>query len=268
MWDATRFDAPDSQIVGTRSDKDRAFWKHLSDVLNSHPHSLRHILSHWPVYTRRILLTRFLAHYELFRMVLEVPGSIVELGVSRGVSFFAFHKMLEIFCPMDTARKIYGFDSFEGLTDFSEPDGRGHHDDLSDKRVGGWSAAEVESEIFELVKLFNADNVLANERCRLIKGRIQDTIPAFLSETPGLRISLLHLDMDLYEPTLFALRHLWDLLAPGGVLVMDEYGLPPWGGEAAAFDEFCNERNLDLSLKKFTWCMTPTAYVIKSGRHS
>lgn len=260
-WVRTAADAPENQLFGVHSDRDRAFWGDLEGILEKYPHSLLHILTHWPAYTKRILLTRFLAHYELFRMILDVPGSIVELGVSRGVSFFSFHKFLETFCPTDTSRKVYGFDSFEGLTDFSEKDGL---DNLqNDKRLGGWSAKEAEEEIFELAGLYNRDNILARERCRLIKGRVQNTLPEFLRETPGLRISLLHLDMDLYEPTLFALEKLWDLIVPGGLLVMDEYGLPPWGGEAAAFDEFCRMRNLKLSPKKFPWCLTPTAYLLK-----
>ena len=196
-------------------------------------------------------------------MTQGLPGSIVELGVSRGVSFFSFHKFLEIFCPTDTSKKVYGFDSFEGLSDFAEEDGRSSVDASNDKKGGGWSAEKVEGEIFELCELANRDNILARERSRLIRGRVQETLVPFLEETPGLRISLLHFDLDLYEPTYYALEQLWDLVVPGGVVVFDEYGLPPWGGEAAAFDRFRDERNLDVQLKKFDWCLTPSAYCIK-----
>ena len=135
----------------------------------------------------------------------------------------------------------------------------------SDKKIGGWSAKPVEQEIFELCRLANEDNILAKERSRLVKGRVQDTLPEFLASTPGLRISLLHFDLDLYEPTYFALNHLWDLVVPGGVIVFDEYGLPPWGGEATAFDKFVAERQMPQKLKKFNWCLTPTAYCVKDA---
>ena len=85
----------------------------------------------------------------------------------------------------------------------------------------------------------------------------------FLEETPGLRINLLHLDLDLYEPTYYTLNKLWDLVIPGGVIVFDEYGLVPWGGEATAWDQFCKEKNIKTRLQKFDWCLTPTAYCIK-----
>jgi hypothetical protein len=259
----TRFDAPIEQMYGVHSDKDKAFWTDLQSLLEKFPHSDLHLMTHWPVYVKRILLTRFLAHYELFKMTLDIPGSVVELGVSRGVSFFTFHKLLEIFSPADTSKRVFGFDSFEGLEDLSDADGFSTSDLQNDKRIGGWSAETVEDEIFQLCSLFNRDNILARERSRLIKGRVQDTLPTFLDETPGLRISLLHFDLDLYEPTKFALDLLWDLVVPGGVIVFDEYGLPPWGGEAKALDEFLISRNLSIGLKKFNWCLTPTAYLVK-----
>lgn len=264
IWDLTEFDAPLEQIYGVHSDKDKAYWNGFHKIQEKYPHSPLHNIAHWPVYTKRILMTRYLAHYELFKMTMGLPGSIVELGVSRGVSFFSFHKFLEIFSPTDTSKKVFGFDSFEGLSGFTEEDGLSKTDLQNDKKDGGWSAQKVEGEIFELCALANADNILARERSRLIKGRVEDTLVPFLESTPGLRINLLHFDLDLYEPTYYTLNKLWDLIVPGGVVVFDEYGLPPWGGEATAFDKFRAERNLDVKLQKFNWCLTPTAYCIKS----
>lgn len=264
VWDLTEFDAPLEQMYGVHSEKDKQYWERFAALSERYPHSDLHKTTHWPVYVKRILMTRYLAHYELFKKTIDLPGSIVELGVSRGVSFFSFHKFLEIFCPTDTSKKVYGFDSFEGLSDFRDEDGVTSNDLVNDKRAGGWSAQSVEGEIFEMCALANADNILARERSRLIKGRVQDTLEPFLQETPGVRISLLHLDMDLFEPTYYALVRLWDLIVPRGVVVFDEYGLPPWGGEATAFDRFRKERGLDVRLEKFNWCLTPTAFCIKT----
>ena len=89
-------------------------------------------------------MIRYLAHYELFKMTIGIPGSIVELGVSRGVSFFAFHKFFIL--PNRHFKKVYGFDSFEGLTDFNEKDGKTLNDENNDKKTGGWSAEKVERD--------------------------------------------------------------------------------------------------------------------------
>ena len=147
IWDLKKHDAPLVQMYGVHSEKDKQYWEGFGALQEKFPHSTLHTLTHWPVYTKRILMTRYLAHYELFKMTMDLPGSIVELGVSRGVSFFSFHKFLEIFLPTDTSKKVYGFDSFEGLNDFSEKDGTTNYDVTSDKKDGGWSAEGVEAEI-------------------------------------------------------------------------------------------------------------------------
>jgi len=255
-------DVPTQETHGASSDKDRAQWEQMEALLEANPHSLYHLMSLWPVYARRINVVRFLAHFKLFEKVINLPGDIVEVGVSRGASLFTWHKLIEIFCPTDTSRKIIGFDSFEGLTDFNEHDGA--LDPGVGKSVGGWSANSVEREVYALKDIHNRDNVLARERVILVKGRIQDTLPGFLASRPGMRISLLHLDADLYEPTMATLDGLWDLVVPGGVVVFDEYGLPPWAGEGAAFDEFREKRGLTgLKIEKFPWSLTPNGFVIK-----
>lgn len=255
-------DVPSSEVHGGSSEKDRAFWGDMDGILADFPHSPFHLLTQWPVYARRVNVMRFLAHFKLFEQVIDLPGDIVELGVSRGVSFFSWHKFLEIFNPTDTSRKVIGFDSFEGLSDFSEHDGR--EDPAVGKRKGGWSAADVKGEVYRLKDLHNRDNILAKERLILVDGRVQDTLPRFLEARAGMRISLLHFDLDLYEPTRFALDHLWDLVVPGGVVVFDEYALPPWGGETKALESFLKDRGIHgLHLKKFPWSLTPNGYLIK-----
>jgi hypothetical protein len=261
----SRFDAPDTQISGTSSAKDIAFWAGLDKILTEYPHSTKHILGHWPVYTKRVLLVRFLAHWELYKQIADLPGSILEMGVSRGVSLFSFYKFLEVTHPADTGRRAYGIDSFEGLTDFTPADGAETAGAAAaDRQKGGWSAGVVEGELMALAELFNADNILARERIKIVKGRVQEALPKLLEETPGLRLSLVHFDMDLYEPTKFALECIWDRIVPGGILVFDEYAVQPWEGETRAVDEFRLSRGLTSPMRKIAWSPTPGAYFVKA----
>ncbi|MBV5333806.1 macrocin-O-methyltransferase, partial [bacterium] len=112
---------------------------------------LRHVLELFPAYIRRYQMKRFLAHYDLFKMIIDVPGSIVELGVYRGVSLLTWAKLAEIFLTTDTNRVVYGFDSFQGLQNFTEKDGAPVPQ--TGKVVGGWSAELVQDEVEELVAL-------------------------------------------------------------------------------------------------------------------
>ena len=69
-------------------------------------------------------------------------------------------------------------------------------------------------------------------RMHFIVGDVLETIPA----TQPSRISLLRLDTDWYQSTLHELEHLYDLLVPHGVLIIDDYG---WcRGSRKAADEF------------------------------
>jgi hypothetical protein len=253
---------PPSESQGARLTRDLNIWQQLEALLHLNQHTFQHVLELFPVYVRRLHLGRFLAHYELFKEVIDLPGCIVELGVYRGVSFFTWTKLMEIFCPGDRKRKVFGFDNFQGFQEFHEKDGKPNRD--YSKVVSGYSPAAVLEEVQELIRITNKDTfVPESERCRLIIGDVKETIPAFLEENPGLRISLLHLDVDLYEPTKVALEYLYPLVVKGGVVVFDEYGLIPWQGESCAVDEYFGKMGSAPLIKKFPFTTQPHGYLVK-----
>src|SRR5437899_9006786 len=79
-------------------------------------------LENFPKYVRRQHLKRFLAMYEIFKLILPVKGSIVECGVFRGFSVMAWAKLSAILEPENLTRRIYGFDSFGGFPSVSHED--------------------------------------------------------------------------------------------------------------------------------------------------
>lgn len=242
--------------------RDKVHMDTLSEIFQSRNYNYEDILRNWPAYVLRRDIPRFLAHYELFKKTLELPGCIVELGVFKGASFFTWSNLVETFCSSDRYKKVFGFDHFEGLkeTQFSEKDGK--DDESVHKVVGGYKCTA--DEVRELVKLHNDDNLLpGSERCRLIEGDIMDTIPRFLEENPGLKISLLHFDMDLYEPTKYGLEMLYSHVVKGGVIVFDEYGLIPWQGETNAVDEFFQNIGERPLIQKMPFYHVPSGYIIK-----
>jgi len=66
-------------------------------------------------------------------------------------------------------------------------------------------------------------------------------LPQSLAGEPERRYRFIHLDVDLYEPTLGALEYFYPRLVPGGVMLTDDYG---WPGARQAFDEFCARQDL------------------------
>ena len=250
---------PSSETYGAKLDRDADVWAQLVKTIGQNGHGSRYLLECWPSYVRRINLLRFLAHFKLFESIRDLPGSIVEVGVFRGQSFFTWAKLLEIFCPNDRHKFVYGFDSFEGLQDFDDKDGV--LDDGFSKVKGGWSAADVRNEIFSLLDIHNADTMIPTcPRFSIIEGPIEDTLPHFIKEHPGLRIPLLHLDVDLYRPTKFAAEQLIPRVLKGGVVVLNQYGLEPWEGASKAVDEVLADLNIYPEIKRFDFSATPGGY--------
>ena len=241
--------------------RDAAFWERMQQLFDKNAFGAPDILGNFAAYVRRRDMVRFLAHYELFKHIVDLPGCVVETGVFRGASFFTWTKLMETFCPGDRSRRVYGFDHFDGLGALHEADG-GEAAEGYAKTQGGY-ASSLEN-IKELVALHNADGLVADvERCRIINGDVSETVPTFLEQTPGLRIALLHLDVDLYEPTKVTLEHFFDRVVTGGVIVFDEYGLVPWEGESRAVEEFFAARGMRPEIRKFPFSQTPHGYMIK-----
>lgn len=220
----------------------------------------REICRNFQIYTRRVFIKRFLAHYELFRMTIDLPGDIVELGVYRGLSLMTWANLLEIRNVGDRAKQIIGFDNWKGFTCFHEKDG---NEDLRvNKVIGGYDAACFKEMLQDAIAIYDQDRFIPYKpRIILVDGNIEESVPNFIENNSGLRICLLHVDCDLYLPTKKALELLWPRVVRGGVVIFDDYGIRPWEGESTAVDEYFADKN--VVLRRFEWAMSPSAYVIK-----
>jgi hypothetical protein len=230
----------------------------LRELLRAHidEHDL---IANIGAFGRRMHFMKAFAHYEVFKLVRDLPGDIVECGVYKGASLLSFARFLETFCPGDRTRKVLGFDHFKGLVGRDEKDGL-------DARVGntaeGWNPATFRDTLFALVDAFNKDSFVPQRaRVELVDGDVTETAPAYVEANPGLRIALLHLDMDLYAPTLAALEAFWPRILTGGVVLLDEYAIREWPGESEALEEFFDGR--PPRIEKFGWASAPGGYFVK-----
>lgn len=237
---------------------------HVETMLEGHFEkfniSKKEIWRNFSIYTRRVFLKRFLAHYELFKMIQDLPGDIVELGVYRGASLLAWANFLEIRNMGDRAKKVIGFDNFFGFKEITEKDGA--ENARFNKVIGGFDGGAFKEQLLDAIKIFDEDRFIGYKpKIEIVEGDIEKSVAKYLKEHSGLRISLLHFDCDMYKPTLTALKLLWPLVVKGGLVVFDEYGIQPWEGESNAVDEFF--KNEKIRLKKFDWSTNPGAYLIK-----
>jgi macrocin-O-methyltransferase TylF-like protien len=240
--------------------KDREHWQELESLVKENNIALSEMLVNFPAFVRRREMTRLLADYDLFRMIVDLPGSIVELGVYLGAGLLTWSKLLETFVPGDRSRKVYGFESGGGYQDFSFEDGdpRPWIDTIGQKTVS-------RNYLERLTELTNQDNMVRGvERCRVIFGNISETVPEFARNSQGTRFSLMFLDVNLYKPTLIGLRELYPLLLRGGIVAINGFGSPPWQGEALALEHYFREISAPHPrLRKLPYSIRPGAYFIK-----
>jgi hypothetical protein len=205
----------------------------IARIFEACPDPVEVKLENFPKYVRRQHLKRFLAMYEIFKLVLPVKGSVVECGVFKGFGTMSWAKLSAMLEPENLTRRIYGFDTFAGFPSVHAKDATA----VADVTPGGLYA-DSHDELQALVQEYDRDRFLGHvDKVHLIRGDVVETIPPFLAAHPHLVVSLLFLDMDLYEPTRAALQHFVPRMPKGAVLAFDELDNPMWPGETLALLE-------------------------------
>jgi len=211
------------------------------------PDSVETKLENFPKYVRRQHLKRFLAMYEIFKLVLPVKGSVIECGVYRGFSLMAWAKLSTILEPENLTRRIYGFDTFEGFSAIHEKDVSG----MATPERGGLHADSYD-ELEALIAEYDRDRFLSHlEKVCLVRGDATQTIPQFIADHPHLVVSLLFLDFDLYESTKVAIEHFLPRMPKGAIIAFDELDNPIWPGETQALLDSIGINRLEL--RRIEW---------------
>jgi Macrocin-O-methyltransferase (TylF) len=135
----------------------------------------------------------------------DVPGDFVETGIWRGGACIVMAAVLAAYG--DTERKVWWFDSFQGLPPPSEEE---YPSDRGDQRHRFPQLAVSLEEVTDNFRRMG----LWSEQMRLVKGWFKDTVPT----APVEKIAVLRLDGDLYESTIQVLEGFYPRLSPGGVL--------------------------------------------------
>lgn len=190
-----------------------------------------------------------LAQYELYKRIVTLPGAIVECGVFKGASFLRLATYRELL-ENSVSRKLIGFDIFGEFPATHCVDDKQHRASFIDS-AGAESISC--SELDKVMKLKGIKNF------ELIKGDIIETVPKYVTDNPQLKIALLHVDTDIYEPASVILAELYDKVCRGGIIVFDDYGVFP--GETKAVDEFFSDKNVQF--EKLSLAHIP-AFIVKT----
>ena len=151
-----------------------------------------------------------------------LTGDIVECGIAAGANLAAM--VLGNKAEFGSNR-YYGYDSFEGIQLAGKNDteqagiGKIMHDVNVPESELLVSSGVTAHELIEVSK--NLVKWLGDPDLHLIEGWVQNTIPNDYHKS----IAVLRLDMDVYDPTMHVLNHLYPLVEVGGFIIIDDWGL-------------------------------------------
>ncbi|HJW53755.1 MAG TPA: TylF/MycF/NovP-related O-methyltransferase [Burkholderiaceae bacterium] len=187
----------------------------------------------FPKYLTRQNTARYLALYEVFKLILPIQGDIIEAGINWGGCLMWFAQMSAALEPFNLQRRIIGFDTFSGFPELHESDIQ-HAETGKEHRAGGYEADSLE-DLTRCIELYDQNRAIGHvPKIRLVQGDACRTMPQYLSENPHTIVSLLHLDFDIYAPTKAAIETFLPRMPKGAVILFDELNCPKWPGETQA----------------------------------
>lgn len=173
----------------------------------------------------------------LLSLVESLPGDTAECGVYQGAASWLICDKFK-----GTDKTHFIFDSFEGLSAPSTVDG------------DYWREGDFRSDEEVLKARFSAFPKL-----RVCKGWIPDSFSAAAERS----FCFVHIDVDLYQPTLDAIEFFYPRLVRGGIILSDDYGFTTCPGARRAFDEYMKE-----TPEKIIHVPTGQGFIIKGGQAS
>jgi len=168
---------------------------------------------------------------QAMRMTGGVEGMVVECGCYLGLSAFVTCSYLRGDGPWK-GEGYHVFDSFEGISALGDKDG------LDDARI----------PIGKQTRRAGLFKTTLDQ----VKGSLAEFpsitfhpgwLPDSLAGAPDGPYRFVHLDLDVHEPTKAALEYFHPRLAPGGIVVMDDYGALRWPGVRDAVDTYAAARD-------------------------
>jgi len=157
--------------------------------------------------------------WQLLRLCDDVEGDTAECGVFQGASSW-------LICAANQTRRgqpvHHLFDSFQGLSAPGAEDG------------GYWTAGN-----FATAEALVAENLSPfSDVIRFHSG----WIPERFNEVEDRRFSFVHIDVDLYDPTLASISFFYDRVNDGGIILCDDYGCSTCPGATRAIDGFLTDK--------------------------
>jgi hypothetical protein len=200
------------------------------------------------LYMRSSAVAKVLFINELYELIQDVPGVIMEFGTWWGQNLVLFENLRAIYEPFNQTRRVIGFDSFQGYVDIDK------NDKVSETiKVGGYTVSkEYKLYLEKLIDFHEKNNVLGNiKKHQVIEGDVTKTVPGYFNEHPETIVALAYFDLAVYTPTKACLEAILPHLVRGSVVMFDELNSVDYPGETIAFKEVFKDKKFTLKKSRF-----------------
>ena len=182
-----------------------------------------------PILFTKKTISQVSYYRDIVDKIKNLDGDFIECGVGKGRSLFIISCLFENLCP---SKKIYACDTFSGFPDLQKSDY------LPNKNIWkGYYSVNLDY----VKKYLRKSKFNKIENINFIQGDIKKTLENFKH-----KLSLIHLDVDIYSSYEFSLYTLCENLVPKGIIMIDEYESEKWSNIKDLVDRFCEKKNFKL----------------------
>lgn len=169
-----------------------------------------------PLFLRGSSLSRIFGIQSVYEKIINIPGSIFDVGTWRGQTAVICENLRAIYEPLNFNRRIFLFDTFKGYKGFSDKDNKSKIYKDGTYSVGLEYAKFLEKLLIEHEK----SNAMGHNHSKhkVIIGDCIHTIPHFFLKNPNQVLSLVFIDINSFDPLNKVIDHLWKRIVPGGIL--------------------------------------------------
>jgi O-methyltransferase len=161
--------------------------------------------------------------------VLGVEGDVVECGVASGANTFP---MADIVKSSKTGKTVYACDTFQGLP----------YDDCFEQ---GHKKGEFNyGNNFKIIQSMRTDLPIVR-----VEGTVEETLATELIEK---KFCFVFLDMDLYEPTKYAISFFKNKISVGGILGLHDFDWEKCPGIRKAIEEELSINYIPIMCEDYT----------------
>jgi hypothetical protein len=154
--------------------------------------------------------SKLIAHYELFKKIAHLDGSIIKCGITAEEGFTRF-AMFKQMAGAAIQQKMIAFQK---------------HTPLFEEEVNEFGTVTLKVKNSKLSTETIQEKLREsgiNQEVQFVPGVVCDSIPEYLMENPELKIALLNIDLDDYSGAMTTLEFLYPRLVSGGILIVDNH---------------------------------------------